>query len=54
MQFRELLPDGRRNVLELLAELRQFVEEDDRAAIVATADQLRYALEVARDYPQFE
>ena len=53
LQFRELLPDGRRNVLELLAELKQFVAEDDRAAIVATAVELEDALEGSRDYPQF-
>lgn len=54
MQFHELLPDGRKNVLELLKELKQFVEEDDRAAIVATASELEDALEGSRDYPQFE
>jgi hypothetical protein len=54
MQFSELLPDGRKNVLELLKELKQFVEEDDRAAIVATATELEDALDGSRDYPRFE
>lgn len=54
LQFRELLPDGRRNVLELLAELKQFVAENDRAAIVATATEIEDAFEGSRDSPQFE
>jgi hypothetical protein len=54
MQFRELLPDGRQHILELLAELKQFVEEDDRAAIRSTAQELEDALGGSRDYPQFE
>jgi hypothetical protein len=54
MQFRELLPDGRKNLLELLDELKQFVAEDDRKAIVATATQIEDALNGSRDYPDFE
>lgn len=54
MQFRELLPNGKQHVLELLAELKQFVADDDREAIVATAKELEEALEGDRDYPQFE
>ncbi len=54
MQFRELLPDGRKNVLELLAELKQFVAEDDRKAILSTAEELEDALSGSRDYPEFE
>ena len=53
MQFRELLPDGRRNVLELLAELKKFVEEDDRKAIVATAQEIEDALNGSRNHPDF-
>jgi hypothetical protein len=54
LQFRELLPDGRQNVLELLKELKQFVAEDDRDAIVKTAEELENALDGSRDHPQFE
>ena len=53
-QFRELLPQGKRNVVELLAELKQFVAEDDRAAIVRTAEQLEEAFHGSLDAPQFE
>ena len=54
LQFRELLPDGRRNVVELLSELKKFVAEDDRAAIVATTEELEEALGGSRNYPQFD
>ena len=54
LQFRELLPDGRTNLIELLAELKQFVTEDDREAIAATAAKIEEAIEGHRDYPQFE
>jgi hypothetical protein len=53
-QFRELLPQGRQTVIELLAELKQFVAEDDRAAIVRTAEQLEEAFNGSLDAPQFE
>ena len=53
LQFRELLPDGRKNVLELLAEMKQFVADQDLDAITKTAEQLEGALEGHRDYPQF-
>jgi len=54
LQFQELLPDGRKNVLELLEQLKQFVAEDDREAIVATAADLEDALNGSRDYPDFQ
>ena len=53
-QFRELLPEGKQNVLDLLAELKQFVAEDDREAILRTAEQLEEALGGQLDAPQFE
>jgi hypothetical protein len=53
LQFRELLPDGRRNVLELLAEMKQFVAEQDLDAIRKTAEELEDALQGHRDFPQF-
>lgn len=53
-QFRELLPQGKQNVLELLAELKQFVAEDDRSAILQTAEQLEEALNGNLDAPRFE
>ena len=54
LQFRELLPDGRRNVLELLKEMKQFVDEQDLEAVKKTTEQLEEALGGSRDYPQFE
>jgi hypothetical protein len=54
LQFRELLPDGRRNVLDLLGEIKQFVDEQDLEAVKKTAEELEDALGGSRDYPQFE
>ena len=54
LQFRELLPSSRQDVMELLAELKQFVAEDDRAAIVRTAEELEEALEGNRNPPDFD
>jgi hypothetical protein len=53
-QFRALLPDGKPGVLELLAELKQFVAEDDREALLKTVGALEAVLEGSRDHPDFE
>jgi hypothetical protein len=53
LQFRELLPDGRRNVIELLDEMKRFVADQDLDAIKKTAEELESALGGSRDYPQF-
>jgi hypothetical protein len=53
-QFRALLPEGKPGVMELLAELKQFVAEDDRDAIVKTAEELEDLLDGHKSYPDFE
>ena len=53
LQFQELLPSSRQDVLDLLAELKQFVAEDDRAAIVRTAEELEDVLGGSRTPPDF-
>ena len=53
-QFRALLPDGKPGVLELLAEMKQFVAEDDREALLKTVASLEEVLEGGRTHPEFE
>jgi hypothetical protein len=53
-QFRALLPDGRPGLLALFAELKEFVADDDREAILKTVKELEDMLEGNRAYPDFE
>jgi hypothetical protein len=53
-QFRELLPDGKSGVLELLKELRELADEGSLEAVQATAKQLEEMFEGNVDCPDFE
>ena len=53
-QFQELLPAGRAGLLDLLQELRQFVAEDDREAILKTVENLEEVLEANENPPDFD
>ena len=52
--FQERLPAGKVGLLELLQELRQFVAEDDREAILKTVENLQEVLEANDNPPDFD
>lgn len=53
-QFRALLPDGKPHMLELLRELKEFVADGDREAMLLTVAALEEAFEGNLTYPDFD
>ena len=53
-QFRALLPEGKAEMLTLLAELKQHVADADLGAIAQTVQELEDTLEGSRTPPDFE
>lgn len=54
LQFRALLPDGRADLLDLVRQMRQAVEEDDREFIRATLKELEDVVDGTRDLPDVD
>ena len=53
-QFRALLPEGRSGLVELVAELKQFVADGDQEAIRRTVEELEEMVEANRSAPDFD
>jgi hypothetical protein len=53
LQFQELLPSAKADVMELLALLKECVADDDRDGIVRTAQELEDVLEGSQNPPEF-
>lgn len=53
-QFRELLPEGRIGLIELVAELKEFVKDGDHEAVRKTVDQLDKLIGANLSAPDFQ
>ncbi|TWT43778.1 hypothetical protein RAS1_01770 [Phycisphaerae bacterium RAS1] len=53
-QFESLLPDARPTLIDLLAELKQAVADDDRAGIVGASKHFEEILEACQNPPKFD
>ncbi len=51
LQFRAILPEGKTDLLALLAQMEQAVKDDDRELIVGTVEELREVLNGDRSPP---
>jgi hypothetical protein len=54
LQFRAILPEGKADLLELLSQLEQAVQDDDRELIRATAKELREIVDGNRSAPDMD
>jgi hypothetical protein len=54
LQFQALLPEGKQSLVNLLGDLKQFVDEDDRDAIRQAAQAIKEVIEADQTPPAFD